>query len=61
MARPALEGIPTGRPLSLETEVLPGLVGQGLYAVTSEAPFIDIGTPESYREAASIVLGEASR
>jgi NDP-sugar pyrophosphorylase family protein len=54
-ARPALERIPADRPASLETEVLPGLVGRGLYAVTSDGPFIDIGTPESYREAASIV------
>jgi D-glycero-alpha-D-manno-heptose 1-phosphate guanylyltransferase len=61
MARPALERIPVDQPLSLETDVMPGLVGRGLYAVTSEAPFIDIGTPDSYREAASIVLGEASR
>jgi NDP-sugar pyrophosphorylase family protein len=61
MARPGLERIPANRPLSLETEVLPGLVGEGLYAVTSDAPFVDIGTPQSYREAASIVVGEAAR
>ena len=49
--RDAVEAIPTDRAVSLETEVFPGLVGRGLYAVVGDEPFIDIGTPESYREA----------
>lgn len=43
--------IPIGRPTSLETDVFPSLVGAGLYAMESEASFIDIGTPESFAEA----------
>ena len=47
MARTAIEGIDHGRPVSLERETFPGLVGKGLYGFASDAPFIDIGTPES--------------
>jgi len=60
IARSAVEKIPPDRPVSLETELLPSLVGRGLFAVASGAPFIDIGTPESYRQAASIVSNGAA-
>jgi len=44
-------------PLSFEQEVFPLLVAQGslLKVCTVEAPFLDIGTPESLRQAASFV------
>src|SRR5487761_583459 len=53
--RSVIEGLPVGEPVSMETDVLPALVGRGLRAVTSDGPFVDIGTPESLQEAASIV------
>jgi NDP-sugar pyrophosphorylase family protein len=34
---------------SLEKDVFPGLVGKELRGVAGAGPFIDIGTPESYR------------
>src|SRR3989442_786772 len=43
--------IPEADETSLERDVLPGYVGRGMYAVVGEGPFVDIGTPESYREA----------
>lgn len=41
-------GEPAG-PLSLECEAFPGWIPRGIRAFPSEARFIDIGTPESYR------------
>ncbi|MDQ6836788.1 MAG: NDP-sugar synthase, partial [Actinomycetota bacterium] len=39
-----------GRPTSIERETFPVLVGRGcLYAMASDAPWIDAGTPEAYR------------
>jgi mannose-1-phosphate guanylyltransferase len=43
--------IPSGRAVSFEREVFPGLVGEGLYGFLSDGYWIDIGTPERYLEA----------
>jgi mannose-1-phosphate guanylyltransferase len=43
-----LELIPGGRAVSVEREVFPLLVGDGLYAMTGEGRWRDIGTPSSY-------------
>jgi D-glycero-alpha-D-manno-heptose 1-phosphate guanylyltransferase len=51
MQRDCIESIPGNRKLSLEQEVFPALIGHGLYGVVGKGPFIDIGTPESYRAA----------
>jgi D-glycero-alpha-D-manno-heptose 1-phosphate guanylyltransferase len=48
-----LNHIPDG-PVSLEKEVLPGLVSQGIFAVEQNGMFIDIGTPEDYARAQNI-------
>lgn len=50
MARPLIEGFPES-PHALETEILPGLCGHGLYGLATRAPFIDIGTPDDYGKA----------
>jgi D-glycero-alpha-D-manno-heptose 1-phosphate guanylyltransferase len=42
------ESIPSGRPVSLESEMFPSWLPQGLMAWETSAAFIDIGTPESY-------------
>ncbi len=49
------ERIPEGRPVSLEREIFPQLLGQGLYAYDTPGPFLDIGTPESYAQAAEFL------
>jgi mannose-1-phosphate guanylyltransferase len=43
-----LELIPAGRPVSVEYEVFPLLVGAGLYARSFDGAWRDIGTPASY-------------
>jgi D-glycero-alpha-D-manno-heptose 1-phosphate guanylyltransferase len=48
--RSVLECIPEG-PASLEKEVFPKLVKEGIHAFTSGGMFIDIGTPEDYAKA----------
>lgn len=52
LPRELVMAIPEGRPVSLEREVFPAWIGRGLRAFPSEGRFLDIGTPESYREAA---------
>jgi D-glycero-alpha-D-manno-heptose 1-phosphate guanylyltransferase len=46
--RHLIEAIPEGRPVSLEKEIFPSLIGQNLYGYPSQGRFIDIGTPETY-------------
>jgi NDP-sugar pyrophosphorylase family protein len=52
-----LADFPEARPLSLERDVFPGLLGQsgGLMAHRVEAPFLDIGTPETLPQAEAFV------
>ncbi len=57
--RPAmLDWIPAGQSVSLEHDVFPQHGGQGLWGWRGTFPFIDIGTPESYRQAA-VFMAEA--
>ena len=49
MQREAIAEIPEGRPVSIEKEVFPSLLGKGFFAMKGNFPFIDIGTPESFR------------
>jgi D-glycero-alpha-D-manno-heptose 1-phosphate guanylyltransferase len=56
--RRLLERFPANRPLSMETEVFPVLLGQGVHLAVctyENAPFLDIGTPESLRTAEDFV------
>jgi NDP-sugar pyrophosphorylase family protein len=46
--REVLELIPEGRPVSLEHEVFPKLIGRGFYGLPLQGYFIDIGVPEDY-------------
>jgi NDP-sugar pyrophosphorylase family protein len=49
--RDAIGEIPADRPVSIERDVFPQFCGRGFYALKGEFPFIDIGTPDSYRRA----------
>ena len=40
--------IPASGAVSLEREMFPAWIGQGLYGYRSEGRFVDIGTPEAY-------------
>jgi mannose-1-phosphate guanylyltransferase len=46
-----VEMIPPGRAVSIEREVFPELVGDGLYGYLADAYWMDIGTPERYLDA----------
>jgi NDP-sugar pyrophosphorylase family protein len=59
--REVLEALPTDTELSLERDVLPGLIGGGLVALPGAGAFVDIGTPESYRSAPDVILAEEER
>ncbi len=47
--------MPLHRPCSLEKEILPGLIGNGLYALESHCPFLDIGTPDAFATAQTFI------
>jgi NDP-sugar pyrophosphorylase family protein len=50
--REVLDLIPQAPPpVSLETDLMPTLIGHGLYGYPSEGYFIDIGVPDDYRRA----------
>ena len=52
LEREVLDAIPPGRRVSIERETFPALVDDGtLYALDSDAPWIDIGTPAAYLDA----------
>ncbi len=51
LEREALDLIPPGRAVSIEREVFPRLVGQGLYGRRLDGYWMDIGTPERYLQA----------
>lgn len=53
-----VDGIPAGRSVSLEREIFPGLIGQGLAAILGDGAFLDIGLPDSYRRAAHTLKSE---
>ena len=57
LPRARIEAIPADRPVSLEKEVLPLLVGKGLYGHRAAGPFLDIGTPASYAAAERFFAG----
>jgi mannose-1-phosphate guanylyltransferase len=48
LEREILDLVPTARNVSIEREVWPLLVGQGLYGFRAETYWLDIGTPERY-------------
>jgi NDP-sugar pyrophosphorylase family protein len=55
ITRKLLQLIPTGRVVSLERDFLPGQLEKGIYGYVTEAPFIDIGTPDNYAQANSFI------
>jgi D-glycero-alpha-D-manno-heptose 1-phosphate guanylyltransferase len=58
LRRRLLARFPKQEPLSMETDVFPALLAGGakLWVVPTEAPFLDIGTPQSLQEAEEFLL-----
>ncbi len=50
--RAIIEAFPENTPCSLEKDIFPKLTGGKLMGFSTQDAFIDIGTPESYKEAA---------
>jgi mannose-1-phosphate guanylyltransferase len=51
LERSVLERIPPERAVSIEREVFPSLIGEGLFGIRLEGYWIDIGTPDRFLEA----------
>ena len=51
LERSVLELLEPGEPASIERDVFPRLVGDGLYGYVSRGYWMDIGTPERYLQA----------
>jgi NDP-sugar pyrophosphorylase family protein len=61
MARPLVEEVPAGKVVSLERDVFPGWAAAGhCHGFKTAGRFLDIGTPESYSEAAAFFAGDRS-
>jgi mannose-1-phosphate guanylyltransferase len=56
LERSVLDLIPAGRNVSIETEVFPRLVGEGLCALALDGYWMDIGTHERYLQATWDIL-----
>jgi mannose-1-phosphate guanylyltransferase len=51
LERSVLDWIPPDKAVSIEREVFPRLIGDGLYGIRLEGYWIDIGTPDRFLEA----------
>jgi mannose-1-phosphate guanylyltransferase len=56
LERSVLDLVPAGRSVSIEREVFPRLVGDGLCGLLLEGYWMDIGTPERYLQASWDIL-----
>ena len=57
MQREVLDLIPAERACSLEKDILPGMLARGIFGLEMPGPFIDIGVPEDYVRAQSLLAG----
>jgi len=51
LSREMIQSIPSGKPISLEKEIFPAWISNGLHAFQTEGELFDIGTPERYERA----------
>jgi mannose-1-phosphate guanylyltransferase len=56
LERSVLDLLEPGRPASIERDVFPRLVGEGLYGYVSPGYWLDIGTPERYLQGTYDIL-----
>jgi mannose-1-phosphate guanylyltransferase len=56
LERSALDLIPPGENVSIERDVFPRLVGDGLHSLLLDGYWMDIGTPERYLQASWDIL-----
>lgn len=58
--RELIAELPTGQSVSLERDAFPAWTSRSFWAYVVDAEFLDIGTPESFRQAASLKLGRVA-
>ena len=56
LERSVLDLLPPDQPASIERDVFPQLVGQGLYGYVADGYWLEIGTPERYLQATFDIL-----
>ena len=56
LQRSVLDLIAPGENVSIERDVFPRLVGEGLHGLLLDGYWVDIGTPERYRQASWDIL-----
>ena len=56
LERSVLDLVPAGKAVSIEREVFPRLIGDGLHGLLLEGYWVDIGTPERYLQASWDIL-----
>ena len=56
LERSVVDLIPAGRSVSIEREIFPRLVGQGLFGLRLDGYWMDIGTPDRYLQASWDIL-----
>ena len=56
LERSVLDLIPPGEQVSIERDVFPRLVGEGLHGLRLDGYWMDIGTPERYLQASWDIL-----
>lgn len=56
LTRQVIESISPGIPVSLERDVFPRLIENGLYAFSQQSRFIDIGIPSDYHAASAFLF-----
>lgn len=61
LGREAIASIPNDRPISIEREVFPSWIPEGILGVKLPGDFLDIGTPERLTEAEDYVLRHGAR
>ena len=59
LERSVLDLLEAGQPASIERDVFPRLVGEGLYGHVAEGYWLDIGTPERYLQGTFDILEAA--
>jgi len=61
LERSVIRDIPADRPVSLERETFPSLIGKGFYGEPGTFAFLDIGTPETYAASAAFFQKPGAR
>jgi NDP-sugar pyrophosphorylase family protein len=54
-----VSALPTGKAISLERDVFPGLLGGRIYGIISKGMFIDIGIPADLERAQTLLVSKA--